>query len=366
MQREFRLFEQIEMWHAAQLDTFLSELEASGARTATIRINSPGGSWMAGQKMRGYILASKLKVTTVNEGLVGSAATLPFAAGAVRQCQAHAKFMMHQVSGNVSGQVKDLKKALASQEALNRSTAEMYVVASTKTVEEWEQMMEAETWIGAEEAHQMEFCTEVLPAKPGQVAADASMAAADVHQYYMSLLPQQDEMKLDEVKNALATAGIKLADNATEADVLAAIAKLKNEAKQPDAPAAKAEDEIEIGKLKKQLKELEDARKGDQAQRIEEVVNSAVSAGKITAAQKPAYTALLGVDFTNTAKILGEMPGRQSVAHRVNGQAASSVAVTEARNDWDFDKWSKEDEKGLLAIKRNDPDKYQNLLDGIK
>src|SRR5205823_3334252 len=99
MQREFKLFEQLEMWHVAQLDTFLSELEQAGARTATIRINSPGGSWMAGQRMRGAILGSKLKVTTVNEGLVGSAATLPFAAGTVRHSQPHAKFMMHQVSG---------------------------------------------------------------------------------------------------------------------------------------------------------------------------------------------------------------------------------------------------------------------------
>lgn len=357
MEREFRLFEQIEMRHSAQLDAFLSALEQSGARTATIRINSPGGSWLAGQKMRASILATKLKVTTINEGIVGSAATLPFAAGNVRQCQAHAKFMMHQLSGSVNGQVKDLRKALASQEALNRSTAEMYVAASNKSVEEWEQMMEAETWLSADEAYAMEYCTEVLPAKPGFVAADATMAAADVHQYYMSLIPQETEMKLEDVKNSLVLAGVKLADNATEADVLAAIAKLKNEASAPKP------DEDELAKLKRELQELKDSRATEQGQRIEEVLNNAVSTGRITATQKDTYKALLGADFTNTAKILNEMPARQSLARQANQAAANGTATgTDARNDWDFDKWSKEDEVGLRDMKRNDPDKYQNLL----
>jgi ATP-dependent protease ClpP protease subunit len=365
MQRDYQLYEQIEMWHVAHLDTFLSELEQAGARTATIRLNSPGGSWLAGQMMRGRILSSKLRITTVNEGLVGSAATLPYAAGAVRQCQAHAKFMMHQVSGEVSGQIKDLRKAVAAQEALNRSTAEMYVAASTKTVEEWEQMMEAETWLGAEAAKTMGFCTECLPAKPGLVAADATMAAADVHKYYMSLIPKNTEMKLEDVKNALGKAGVKLADNATEAEVISAIEKLKNEAPAALVEVREIGQDPDIAELKRQLKELKDARANEQTQHMEEVLNSAVGAGKITAAQKPSYQALLTADFTNTAKILGEMPGRQSVASRAN-QAASTATGTDTRNDWDFDKWSKEDEKGLLALKRNDPDKYQNLVASIK
>ncbi|MCB2379807.1 ATP-dependent Clp protease proteolytic subunit [Hymenobacter sp. BT635] len=363
MERDYKLFEPIEMWHVAHLSTFLSQLESSGARTATIRINSPGGSWMAGQLMRVQLLSSKLKVTTVNEGLVGSAATLLYAAGNVRQCQPHAKFMMHQVSSEPGYvQVKELKKAVAAQEALNRSTAEMYVVASNKTVEEWEQLMEAETWLSAEQAHTMEFCTEVLPAKPGLVAADASMAAADVHKYYMSLIPPTNEMKLDEVKNALAQAGVTLAADAIDADVLAAIAKLKNQAPTPEAPAPKSEDDNnELAKLRKKIQDLEESRQSDQQKQIENVVNSAISTGKITATQKDTYTSLLKADFTNTTKALDSMPGRTSTAQRANSQAASGAANT-ARNDWDFDKWSKEDERGLREMKRNDPDQYQNLL----
>ncbi|TGE23545.1 ATP-dependent Clp protease proteolytic subunit [Hymenobacter metallicola] len=366
MEREYKLFEPIEMWHVAHLATFLSQLESSGARTATLRINSPGGSWMAGQLMRVSLLSSRLKVTTVNEGIVGSAATLVFAAGNIRQCQPHAKFMMHQVSsepGHV--QVKELKRAVAAQEALNRSTAEMYVVASNKTVEEWEQMMEAETWLSAEQAHTMEFCTEVLPAKPGHVAADASMAAADVHKYYMSLIPPTNEMKLDEVKNALAQAGVTLAADATDADVLAAITKLKNEAPKAGEtvqPKTETEDPA-ITELKRQLQELKDSRQSDQQKQIEGVVNSAISSGKITAAQKDTYTSLLKADFTNTSKILGEMPARTSTAQRVNQAGGSGKATgADARNDWDFDKWSKEDEVGLRDMKRNNPEQYQNLL----
>jgi len=365
MQRDFLLFETIEMRHVAKLETFLSELEKAGARVAVMRINSPGGSWQAGQLMRARMLTSKIRITTVNEGLVGSAATLPFAAGNVRQCQAHAKFMMHQVSGEVYGQVKDLKKAVASQEALNRSTAEMYVAASNKTVDEWEQMMEAETWLGADQAQAIGFCTECLPSKPGLVAAEATMQADDVHKYYMSLIPKQDEeMKLDEVRNALGKAGVTLAADASEADVLAAIEKLRNATPATtDAPPAKEETELE--KALKRIKELEQAATTGQTQRIDEVINNAVNTGRIVATQKDNFRALLNADFTNTAKIINDLPPRQSTAKRVNGQAASAATIVEARADWDFDKWSKEDEKGLLDIKRNDPDRYQNLINGI-
>ncbi|GGF22320.1 ATP-dependent Clp protease proteolytic subunit [Hymenobacter cavernae] len=363
MERELLIFEGIEMWHAANLDTFLSNLERSGARSCTIRLNSPGGSWLAGQTMRARILASKLTVTTVNEGLVGSACTLVFAAGNVRQAQAHAKFMMHQISGQVDGQIKEIKKVLAAQEALNRSTAEMYVAVSTKSVEEWEQMMEAETWLSAQEAKAIAFCTEVLPAKVGLVAPDASMSGTELHKFYMSLIPKQtEEMKLEEVRNALGKAGVKLADNATEADVLAAIEKLQNKASEP--VAAPKSEETELERLKRELQELKDSRANDTANQIEQLVNSAISSGKITATQKDTYTSLLKADFTNTSKILGDMPGRTSVAQRTNLIASTTGA--DSRNDWDFDKWSKEDERGLLDMKRNNPDKYQNLVAGIK
>ncbi|WP_044003042.1 Clp protease ClpP [Hymenobacter swuensis] len=368
MEREYRLFEQIEMWHAAHLDTFLSELEAAGVRTATIRINTPGGSWLAGQKMRTRLLNSKLTITCINEGLVGSAATLPYSAGKVRQCQPHAKFMMHQVSSAVEGQVKELKKAIAGQEALNRSTAEMYEAVSSKSADEWERMMEEETWLTAEQAKTIGFCTQCLPARAGMVAPDATMQVAELHTYYMSLIPNSaPEMKLDEVKNALRTAGVTLPENATEADALAAIAKLQNQVVAPEVTPKAEQGETELEKALKRIKQLEDDKVTGQTQRIEDVVNSAISSGRITAAQKDLYTSLAKSDYTNTAKLLGELPARVSVASRTNlaASAGGKASGADSRNDWDFEKWSKEDERGLLDIKRNDPDKYQNLLDGI-
>ncbi len=363
MQREFLLFEVIEPYHASMLDQFLTELEASGARTAVIRINSPGGSWNAGQVMQSRILMSKTKVTTVNEGLVGSAATLVFAAGAVRQCQPHAKFMMHQVANNL-GDVNEegLTRALAAHKSLNRSTAEMYAAVSSKSADEWVEMMRKETWLSAEEAQAIGYCTAVLPAKAGFVAPEATMAAGAMHGYYMSIISQSTEMKLDEVKNALRLAGVTLPENATEAEALAAIGKLKNEVVGTTLEVkVGADDESELDQLKKQLKALQDGQASEQTRRIEETVNSAVSAGKITAAQKDTYKALLGADFTNTSKVLGEMPGRQSVAGRTNAAAAAGASAT--RNDWGFDQWGKEDPKGLKDMRQNEPEKYKNLLD---
>ncbi|MCC3159510.1 ATP-dependent Clp protease proteolytic subunit [Hymenobacter sp. 15J16-1T3B] len=363
MERTILIFDAIDPQVATLLDAQLSQWEQSGARTCTVRINSPGGSWMAGQLMRARMLQSKLVITTVNEGLVGSAATLVFAGGTKRQSQAHAKFMMHQVSAEVGGNVKALEQALNAQKALNRSTAEMYAAASTKKTEEWEQMMEAETWLSADEARAMGFVTEVLPAQSGVAAPEATMAAADMHRYYMSLIPQTAEMKLEDVKNALAKAGVKLADNATEADVLAALEKVQNQA--PAAPAAKpatppAEDEDELTRLRRENQQLKAQQTNDLDARATELVTNAVNLGKITASQKDGFLALAKTDYTNTASILAGMQARTSVAGAANGAAANGAA--NARNDWGFKEWSQKDSAGLLKMKQTEPEKYNALL----
>lgn len=363
MQREFLLFEVIEPYHAAMLDQFLSELESTGARTAVIRINSPGGSWNAGQLMQSRMAMSKVKLTTVNEGLVGSAATLPYAAGNVRQSQPHAKFMMHQVANNLGDMNEEaLTKALAAHKSLNRSTAEMYAAVSTKSADEWVEMMRQETWLSAEEAKAIGYCTDVLPAKAGLVAPEATMAAGALHGYYMSLISQSTEMKLEEVKNALVKAGIKVADNATESEVLSAIEKLTNKTQAPaDESADKSDDDSEMAKLRKELKEMRDGQASEQTRRIEETVNSAISAGKIPASMKDTYKAMLGSNFADTSKALSEMSARTGAAGRVNQLLANNAAG--ARNDWDFQKWGQEDPKGLKAMRQNEPDKYKNLID---
>lgn len=362
MEREILLFDVIEPNTAIMLDQRLSALEQSTARACTIRINSPGGSWNAGQLMRSRILMSKLAITTVNEGLVGSAATLVYAAGKVRQCQPHATFMMHQVSSEASGSEHDMERALEGQRALNRSTAEMYAAVSTRSADEWAAGMKGkDMWLNATTAEAIGFCTQILPQKAGQVAPEATMVAGDVHRYYMSILTPEAEMKIEEVKNALKGAGVTVPENATEAELIGLIAGMKNQA----APAAKEpgaeEEESELDKLKKQVQQLLNSGQAEQTRRIEDTVNSAVTAGKITSAQKDTYKALLGSDYTNTSKLLDSMPGRQSVAQRTNQNASKSVLDT-ARNEWDFEKFSKEDPKSLKEIKQNDPERYQNLV----
>jgi ATP-dependent Clp protease protease subunit len=360
MERELLLFSTIEPATVAQVDAWLGALEAASARVGIVRINSLGGSWHAGQLIRSRLLMSKVGITTVNEGVVGSAATLIYAAGKVRQCQPHAKFMMHRVSNDVGYTDEDgLTKALGAQRALNRSTAEMYADVTSVAADEWEKKMAAETWLKADEAKEIGFCTQVLAGNAALVVPDATMSGADLHGFYMSILSPQKEMKLEDVRNSLKLAGIDLPANATEADALAAIGKLKNQAAGP-TPKTDEEDD-EMTKLRKRLDTLEQGRVSEQATLIEGTVNSAIAAGKITASQKDTYTSILKADFTNGSKVLAEMTGRTPLSRRLPEQPKGQVDAT--RNDWDFEKWSREDSAGLRAMKSADPDKYQNLLD---
>lgn len=43
----------------------------------------------------------------------------------------------------------------------------------------------------------------------------------------------------------------------------------------------------------------------------------------------------------------------------------SALLNKEEKHSWDFDEWSKKDPKGLLAMKRNNPEKYEALVKGL-
>lgn len=141
--------------------------------------------------------------------------------------------------------------------------------------------------------------------------------------------------------------------------------KMKDIALKLGLPADATESQIvtAIGTLQTQLASNAD-------QRAEDLVTQALSAGKITEAEKPVYLKLAKGDYASTAELLGARKGTEvkpedkapevqlkDVLAAIKGQASSGPETDAAK----FLRLSKEDPSELARLRDAEPDTYKRL-----
>lgn len=141
-------------------DTLVEALKTLGPGDISVRINSPGGDVFEGYAMYTQLTQHDGQVTTYNDGLVASAATFPFLAGAVRKVSPLSMTMIHEASTFVGGNADALLKAADLLDKINKQLGELYASISGETLEAVLQMMAEETWLVPEDAKRMKFATE--------------------------------------------------------------------------------------------------------------------------------------------------------------------------------------------------------------
>lgn len=113
--------------------------------------------------------------------------------------------------------------------------------------------------------------------------------------------------------------------------------------------------------LQKRLSTSETALKEINKERITSLVAGAVTAGKIKAEQTEHYEKLAAVDFDGVKSILDAMKASSKPNQHLTQNNDSNPAD---RAGWDFNKWRKEDPKGLARLRTENPEGYKTLLAG--
>ena len=147
------------------LDEFLKDLEdIKDKENITLHINSGGGELYAGLAIYNRLKALKGTITTINDGLAASAASLIFQAGDVRKMNAGSNLMAHGVAGFLYGyyNVEDLKELITEFKAHNKAVVNVYAEAMGVSYEEAKSFVEGETWLTGEEAVNKGLADEVI------------------------------------------------------------------------------------------------------------------------------------------------------------------------------------------------------------
>ncbi|MEI7943686.1 MAG: ATP-dependent Clp protease proteolytic subunit [Actinomycetes bacterium] len=127
-------------------------------------INSPGGSVSAGMAIYDTMQYVKNDVATVAMGLAASMGQFLLCAGAPgkRYALPHARIMMHQPSGGMSGTASDIKIQAEQMMYTKRKLAELIAEHTGQTQEQIAEDSDRDRWFTAEEAAEYGFVDSVV------------------------------------------------------------------------------------------------------------------------------------------------------------------------------------------------------------
>ena len=142
---------------------FIKDLESLGGKDLTVRINSPGGDVFAAHTIHNQLLAYKGNVTVIIDGLCASAATIVAVAGKKIIMPSNALFMIHNPAIGLDDYygAEELNKVLNALKGVKDSIIAAYRKRCKVSDVEISQMMDAETWMGAQECLDKGFIDEI-------------------------------------------------------------------------------------------------------------------------------------------------------------------------------------------------------------
>lgn len=152
------------------------EIGDLGGKALTVRINSYGGEVAEGLAIYNLLKSYAGEVTTVCDGFACSAASVVFMAGTKRIMPRSSLLMIHNAWTWASGDADDLRKAADDLEKITQPSVEIYTSVSNLDADEIKAMMDAETWIDADEALDYGFATEIIEEAAMQSLEDGILA----------------------------------------------------------------------------------------------------------------------------------------------------------------------------------------------
>ena len=147
--------------HGITAKSFLQDLKDLKGKDITLHINSTGGDVFEGQAIYTALKNYTGKVTAKIEGLAASMATVIALAADTIEMTSNSLFMIHSPMSNVFGNKSQMRRQINALEKVEATMLNVYSKRSNLDEEKISFMMDAETWLSADEAKEMGFVDSV-------------------------------------------------------------------------------------------------------------------------------------------------------------------------------------------------------------
>jgi ATP-dependent protease ClpP protease subunit len=137
-------------------------LDSAGPYSSiSVRINSPGGDAFEGVAIGNVLKSSGKPVNVYIDGIAASAASIIAMAGHTVTMANNSMMMIHNAWSICAGDASDMTKMADTLGKISASIAQTYVDKTGKSMEDVQALMDAETWMSAEDCVEGKFATAI-------------------------------------------------------------------------------------------------------------------------------------------------------------------------------------------------------------
>jgi len=193
-------------WGMIDERSFADALKSLGdVSTINLRINSPGGSAFSGIAMYNMLMRHPARVVVDVDGLAASIASVIAMAGDEIRMGDGAQLMIHDASSIAWGNAAEMRRTAELLDSISGDIASIYARRSGRPVDELRALMQAETWLGAQESVDAKLADSVT-AGPSVTASLTDAEAARFKHPPKALLTVRDQHSASRIASMAARA----------------------------------------------------------------------------------------------------------------------------------------------------------------
>ncbi|WP_281322890.1 Clp protease ClpP [Flavobacterium aestivum] len=328
----------------------------------TVKIHTYGGSVFDGNLIFNTIQNSK---KNIDIQIIGIAASMGAIISQSRKNKPrmvrNGYLMIHAPSGGTDGTATDHENTAKLLRSIEKNFKTLLVNSTGKPESYVAKWMVGDNWFDAEQALKEGLISEIIEPESDTIIANLNpqeLGVQGMYYQFTALLTPKNESKINldhtmkkPIIEALALTGVN--EQSSDTAIIDAV----------NAKFAAEKSELQ-GKLDAEIKKRETAEESLKAKAkaaITAVVEAAKKAGKITQDQVATYESIAeasGIEVLNT--VLGAIPARNPIYSQIQSHGKTDAVL--GREEWDFDKWQKEDPKALEAMAGKEPEKFKELF----
>lgn len=309
-----------------------AKLSASqNAKTIRMRVNSRGGDVFDGFAIYALLQAHPARVEAHVDGIAASMASIIIMAADEITVSAGAMIMIHNPWAYAVGESDDLRATADLLDKMQSKSADVYVARTGISREKIIEMMDAETWLTADEAKAQGFADIVKPAKkatqtkalasirldglkpPNGLIAACAQARSAAPNVREGAEPEQELTTMEKAERIALCSALGLsADVSADVLIQKASALVAAHGKAPEGFELTPKGELASMKAAHDaaIAELATTRKAARENAVNACLDEAVKSGKIIPAAREKYAALCATDagFETVKDLVASLP----------------------------------------------------------
>lgn len=341
-------------------DQFAKEMEflaASGVKEVIIDINSKGGNIKEGFSIFQAIKDFPGKTITRVVGIAASMAGMISQAGDERVILDYGLFHTH---GPQVPKGKKVEKGLIS--LMQGSLKTILTSKAGISEEKAEELLTGENLFTAVEAQKMGFFDRIESSKDVLVL-DTSNSLDELYEMANEFI----NTKTNKMEKLVSFLGLE--NTANEEEVLKSVEELKNNSEKvteltnelEESSAKVTELEASLEAETSKVTELENTVSELKKAAAESLINEFVEAGKLQKESTAKWLEMAQNDLESTKELLSGLgSGVSSKADDVTNELEEDKK--DDRKEWTYDDWQKRDSEGLLKMKNEKPEQFEDLI----